>query len=114
MGNKVVHHRMLSLGQALSDDSVWIDRTSVWGNPFVIGRDGTRAEVIVKFRAWLWQAMGRSHTSDFSVNMVRTLNNKTLVCHCAPQPCHGDVIAAAIAWCVSQAQNNAQSLGDFS
>jgi len=28
-------------------------KASVWGNPFVIGKDGTREEVIVKYRAWL-------------------------------------------------------------
>ena len=27
-------------------------KASVWGNPFVIGKDGTREEVMVKYRAW--------------------------------------------------------------
>ena len=30
---------------------VYIGRPSKWGNPFVIGRDGARADVIAKYRA---------------------------------------------------------------
>ena len=29
-----------------------VDRTSRWGNPFEIGRDGTREEVVQKYRDW--------------------------------------------------------------
>ena len=32
--------------------AVYIGRTGKWGNPFVIGRGGTRAEVIAKYRNW--------------------------------------------------------------
>src|ERR1700737_2718916 len=28
-------------------------KASIWGNPFVIGKDGSREEVMVKYRAWL-------------------------------------------------------------
>jgi len=28
---------------------------SLLGNPFRIGRDGTRSEVISKYRRWLWE-----------------------------------------------------------
>ncbi len=28
-------------------------RASAWANPFKIGRDGTRAEVVAKYRAYL-------------------------------------------------------------
>lgn len=33
--------------------AVYIGRGSKWGNPFVIGRDGDRAEVITKYERWL-------------------------------------------------------------
>jgi hypothetical protein len=32
---------------------VYIGRPSKWGNPFVVGRDGNRLEVIKKYRLWL-------------------------------------------------------------
>lgn len=32
---------------------VYIGRPSKWGNPFVIGKDGTREEVIAKYAEWI-------------------------------------------------------------
>ena len=32
-----------------TEDDLYIGRPSKWGNPFVIGRDGTRDEVILKY-----------------------------------------------------------------
>lgn len=65
---------------------VYIGRPSKWGNPFVIGRDGDRAEVIAKFREH-----GIAHGLDVAAR--RELRGKTLGCWCSPSPCHGDVLA---------------------
>jgi len=32
---------------------VYIGRPSKWGNPFAIGRDGTRKQVIARYERWL-------------------------------------------------------------
>lgn len=59
---------------------------SIFGNPFVIGPDGSRSDVIAKFRAWLPdqpQLMAKVHE----------LHGKVLGCFCAPQACHGHVLA---------------------
>jgi hypothetical protein len=61
-------------------------RRSKWANPFKIGRDGTRDEVIAKFRAYL---LGRP---DLLATLPE-LRGKTLVCWCKPEACHGDVLA---------------------
>ncbi|MCL8208655.1 MAG: DUF4326 domain-containing protein [Actinomycetia bacterium] len=66
---------------------VRIDRATRWGNPFRIGRDGTRAEVIERYRAWIL-------TQPELVAQLPSLRGKVLACWCAPQPCHGDVLAA--------------------
>lgn len=63
---------------------VYIGRPSKWGNPFVIGRDGTRAQVIEHYRALM-----RGH----EVEIRQELRGKILGCYCAPLPCHGDVLA---------------------
>lgn len=68
---------------------VYIGRPTKWGNPFVIGRDGTRAEVIEKFRAY-----AKSNKEIFAD--LDELYDKTLGCYCAPQPCHGDVLLEMI------------------
>ena len=65
---------------------VRIDRSTKWGNPFKIGRDGTREEVIEKYRRWL------AGKSDL-LAAVGELRGKRLGCWCAPLACHGDVLA---------------------
>jgi hypothetical protein len=70
--------------------AVYIGRGSSWGNPFKIGIDGTRAEVISKFRLYAIQRLLKE--KDWLV----PLSGKDLVCYCAPKPCHGDVIIELI------------------
>jgi hypothetical protein len=65
---------------------VRIDRESKWGNPFVMGRDGDRAEVIRKYRAWVVEQ------ADL-MGALPALRGKVLGCWCAPAACHGDVLA---------------------
>jgi hypothetical protein len=65
---------------------IYIGRPSKWGNPFVIGRDGTREEVIAKYRAWIVRQ------PDLMAALAE-LRGKVLGCYCAPLPCHGDVLA---------------------
>jgi hypothetical protein len=65
---------------------VYIGRPSKWGNPFVVGRDGDRETVIEKYRTWI---MGQ----DELLAELHELRGKRLGCWCAPQACHGDVLA---------------------
>jgi hypothetical protein len=57
-----------------------------WGNPYVIGRDGNRDQVILLYERYL-------PTRPDLMAEVPTLRGKRLGCHCAPLPCHGDVLA---------------------
>lgn len=68
---------------------VYIGRGSKWGNPFVIGKDGTREEVIEKYREWIL-------TRADLLNSLHELRGKTLGCSCKPKPCHGDVLAELV------------------
>lgn len=70
------------------DFDVYIGRPSKWGNPFTIGRDGTRAEVIAKYEQWL-------ATNEALKAALPELKGKTLACWCAPLACHGDVLLKA-------------------
>lgn len=67
-------------------NAIYIGRPSKWGNPFVIGKDGTREEVITKYRAWLLAQPEKVEEAK------RELAGKDLVCFCAPKGCHGDVL----------------------
>ena len=68
---------------------VYIGRPSKWGNPFEIGKDGTRAEVIEKYREWIL-------TQPDLLSQLNELKGKTLGCWCSPSPCHGDVLVELI------------------
>lgn len=65
---------------------VYIGRPSKWGNPFEIGRDGSRTDVIKKYREWIL-------TQPNLLGELNELKGKTLGCWCAPAACHGDVLA---------------------
>jgi hypothetical protein len=65
---------------------VFIGRPTKWGNPFIIGRDGSREEVIAKYEDHL-------RYQPELINALDELRGKTLGCFCAPEPCHGDVLA---------------------
>jgi len=68
---------------------------SEWGNPFLIGKDGTREEVIAKYKLYLWQKI---KSGVVTKEKLISLDNKRLGCFCKPQACHGDVIAKAVEW----------------
>ena len=73
---------------------------SILSNKFRIGRDGTRADVIAKYRIWLWAQMNipGSALMDELRTLLHTARYNTLVlmCCCKPLPCHGDVVKAAL------------------
>ncbi len=84
---------------AVRNGAVRIDRRTEWGNEFVIGRDGTRDEVIALYRAELWR---RIRAGEVSLDELAALHGKRLACHCAPLPCHGEVLARAAAWAAAE------------
>jgi alpha-galactosidase len=65
---------------------VYIGRPSVWGNPFVVGVDGTRSEVIRKHAEWIVTQPGL-------MSRIHELRGKRLGCWCSPKTCHGDILA---------------------
>ena len=68
------------------EGAVYIGRPTVWGNPFLVGpRDGTRKQVIQKYREWVLD-------NPDLIKRLPELRGKDLVCWCAPLACHGDVL----------------------
>lgn len=64
---------------------VFIGRPSKWGNPFKVGVDGTRNDVILKYREYI---IGNTEL----YNDLAELEGKTLGCYCKPKSCHGDML----------------------
>lgn len=69
---------------------VYCGRPSKYGNPYMIGIDGTREEVIEKYEKWL------RTQPDLIEDMKNNLKGKVLGCWCKPKPCHCDVIIKII------------------
>jgi len=66
---------------------IYCGRPSKWGNPFEIGRDGDRGEVIEKYREYI------ASRPDLMEAAKKELKGKTLGCWCHPQKCHCDILA---------------------
>jgi hypothetical protein len=68
---------------------VYIGRPSIWGNPFRIGPDGDRDEVIAKYERHVL-------SSPHLMARLHTLAGLTMGCWCKPLACHGDVLARLV------------------
>ena len=79
MATRVVHCKR-------DKHDVYIGRPSKWGNPFSIGKDGNRSDVIRKYTAWI-------KDQPELLNSLNELKGKTIACWCSPLACHGDVLA---------------------
>lgn len=81
-------NKVVNINHTWSYD-VYIGRPSKWGNPFKIGKDGTRTEVIEKYKKWLLN-------NKELMSEILVLDGKILACHCKPKKCHGDIIIETI------------------
>lgn len=84
-------------GLILTDDHIYIGRafacfkeSSKWANNFIIGRDGTREQVIEKYKNYV---MNNAEL----MSALPELKNKILVCWCAPQRCHANALIELLA-----------------
>ena len=89
----------------------WSDRTNVYvgrafaglqasplQNPYTIGRDGDRREVVRKYETFIQALLQDSHFNaqqgelwDISA-AIETSGDITLWCWCVPEECHAEVI----------------------
>jgi hypothetical protein len=72
---------------------VYVGRGSIWGNPFTHGASkfatikvATREEAIDRYAAWIL-------TQPALLARLPELRAKRLGCHCAPLPCHAEILA---------------------
>ena len=84
---------------AVARGAVRIDRRTAWGNPFVVGRDGTRDEVIARYRIELWRQI---RSGEIALADLAAIAECDYACWCAPRRCHGEVLARAAAWAAGQ------------
>lgn len=80
-----VHNRYHGNVSAL-DDVVYIGRPSKWGNPFVVGKHGSRGECVELYRQWM------TPDNPLYQQAKQELVGRDLLCFCKPKACHGDVL----------------------
>lgn len=73
-------------------NSVYVGRPTKWGNPFshmkhtgAQWKVDTREEAIAKFEEWLLQ-------QPKLMKALHELRGKDLICWCAPEACHAEVL----------------------
>jgi hypothetical protein len=70
--------------------AIRIDRSTRYGNPFVMGEDGTRDAVCDAFELYYLP----NKPSISSRIKSGDLCGRVLICHCYPERCHGDCLAS--------------------
>jgi Domain of unknown function (DUF4326) len=78
----------------------YVGRPSVLGNPYVVGRHGMPEHVVARYRLWLRQQWRRGGAVRQELERLaaqyRRDGQLTLLCWCAPRPCHAEVIREAV------------------
>ncbi|MDR6953835.1 hypothetical protein J2X65_003198 [Ancylobacter sp. 3268] len=89
-------------GWRMPDNTVKVDRSTPWGNPFVVGIDGTAAQCVATYHFLLSGLLCVSTKAPLdkqkaALSHVRAhaqdLRGKNLACWCAlDKPCRADVL----------------------
>ena len=89
-------------GWVMPNNTVKVDRTTPWGNPFVVGQHGTREECVDLFCKMLagliclTEGPKPEAQLDYLKHVkahLAELRGRNLACWCPPgTPCHADVL----------------------
>ncbi len=86
-------------GWRMPANTVKVDRSTRWGNPFVVGRHGDREACVRLYRRLLAGELDNSDAQRRTLAHVREhlheLTGRNLACWCPlDAPCHADVLLA--------------------
>lgn len=92
--------RQRTKGWKKPDGAVYVGRGSAWGNPFIVGRDGTTQECVDKYAKHIMPYTHKDGTmeelliSEIHLEEIQEqLKGKDLMCWCPlDQPCHADIL----------------------
>jgi hypothetical protein len=97
--------RRRAKGWRMPEGAVVVDRSTPWGNPFIVGKDGTRDRVVKLFRLLVAGYVcvtckpALDELMEYRRRLVEhlaELRGKDLACWCPlGQPCHADVLLEA-------------------
>lgn len=89
-------------GWRMPENAVKVDRSTPWGNPFIVGVDGDAARSVELYITLLTGHICISCKTPVDAQQaallharanIRSLRGKNLACWCRPgKPCHADVL----------------------
>lgn len=87
-------------GWRMPPNTVKVDRTTKWGNPFIVGEHGTRDKCVELFEFLLagYRCISLGNVNEQesfmdNVKNIRQLKGKNLACWCSlSDACHADVL----------------------
>ena len=104
MSKPIRVQRMRRKGWKMPENTVCVDRSTKWGNPFVVGKHGTQAEcwqLFVNLCAG-YVCLSKGNADDqltfrkHADENLQDLAGKNLACWCREgTPCHADVLLDA-------------------
>lgn len=68
-------------------------KSSNFANPYKVGKDGNREEVLQKYKIYIEKKL---ENDDTLINELISLKGKNLGCWCYPDPCHGNILLELI------------------
>lgn len=68
-------------------------QSSKFANPYKIGKDGSREEVIIKYRNYITEKIKNDKNM---LNELLSMKGKNLGCWCYPDMCHGNILLELI------------------
>ena len=77
--------KVLNKSDPASKNYIYVGRPTKWGNPFIVGKDGNRIDVVEKFRKWICDQPNL-------INELDELKGRNLACWCVPLACHADIL----------------------
>ena len=80
-------------GVVFIDNKRFPNVSSKFANPYKIGKDGTREDVINKYKTHIKEKL---ENDILLQNELISLKGKNLGCWCHPDKCHGDVLIELI------------------
>jgi hypothetical protein len=91
------------IGKQIPENAVYIGRRNLslnlqqspFANPFKLTKETDRETVIEQYKTWLWNNI---KSGKITIQSLKDLKDKDLVCYCHPKACHGHVLEKAIKW----------------
>lgn len=82
-------------GVVFIDKKRFPPKSSVFANPYKVGKDGTREEVIIKYKNYMMEKLNNDKDGELKKELL-SLKGKNLGCWCSPEKCHADILLELI------------------